>query len=133
MRFALRNKSKLIKAFGEDYYKLLISSLTAFAHMPANAVQLLKDLGLAVFVACVGLSAGPEAVSLIREHGAVLPLIGLLVSLGPACLSLWVGHKLLKIEGPLLVGPSLWMGNGILQRWMDRRYLQRECLSLVLM
>ena len=31
MRFALRNKSKLIKAFGEDYYKLLISSLTAFA------------------------------------------------------------------------------------------------------
>lgn len=73
-------------------------------HMPAHAVQLLKDLGLAVFVACVGLSAGPDAVSLIREHGAVLPLIGLLVSLGPACLSLWVGHKLLKIEGPLLVG-----------------------------
>jgi len=28
----------------------------------------------------------------------------LLVSLGPACLSLWVGHKILKIEGPLLVG-----------------------------
>ena len=76
----------------------------ALGHMPDQAVQLLKDLGLAVFVACVGLSAGPEAVSLIREHGAVLPLIGLLVSLGPACLSLWVGHKLLKIEGPLLVG-----------------------------
>ncbi|NYS13700.1 aspartate-alanine antiporter [Achromobacter xylosoxidans] len=76
----------------------------ALGHMPEQAVQLLKDLGLAVFVACVGLSAGPEAVSLIREHGAVLPLIGLLVSLGPACLSLWVGHKLLKIEGPLLVG-----------------------------
>lgn len=76
----------------------------ALGHMPEQAVKLLKDLGLAVFVACVGLSAGPEAVSLIREHGAVLPLIGLLVSLGPACLSLWVGHKLLKIEGPLLVG-----------------------------
>ncbi|MCV6903292.1 MAG: aspartate-alanine antiporter [Achromobacter xylosoxidans] len=76
----------------------------ALGHMPEQAVQLLKDLGLAVFVACVGLSAGPEAVSLIREHGAVLPLIGLLVSLGPACLSLWVGHKLLRIEGPLLVG-----------------------------
>ncbi len=76
----------------------------ALGHMPEHAVQLLKDLGLAVFVACVGLSAGPEAVALIREHGAVLPLIGLLVSLGPACLSLWVGHKILKIEGPLLVG-----------------------------
>ena len=76
----------------------------AIGHMPDHAVQLLKDLGLAVFVACVGLSAGPEAISLIREHGAVLPLIGLLVSLGPACLSLLVGHKILKIEGPLLVG-----------------------------
>lgn len=31
MRFALRNKTKLIKSFGEDYYKLLISSLIAFA------------------------------------------------------------------------------------------------------
>lgn len=71
---------------------------------PRSAVQILKDLGLAVFVACVGLSAGPDAISLIREHGAVLPLIGLAVSLGPACLSLWIGHKLLKIEGPLLVG-----------------------------
>ena len=29
--------------------------------------QILKDLGLAVFVACVGLSAGPDAISLIRE------------------------------------------------------------------
>ncbi|MEM5277723.1 aspartate-alanine antiporter [Cupriavidus taiwanensis] len=71
---------------------------------PASAVQILKDLGLAVFVACVGLSAGPDAIALIREHGAVLPLIGLAVSLGPACLSLWIGHKLLRIEGPLLVG-----------------------------
>ena len=31
MRFALRNKAKLIKSFGEDYYRLLVSSLTDFA------------------------------------------------------------------------------------------------------
>ncbi|MFC4275106.1 aspartate-alanine antiporter [Achromobacter aloeverae] len=73
-------------------------------HLPGAAVSLLKELGLAIFVACVGLSAGPQAVALVREHGLALPLIGLLVSLGPACLSLWVGHKLLKIPGPLLVG-----------------------------
>ncbi|MBY4730349.1 aspartate-alanine antiporter [Cupriavidus pauculus] len=72
--------------------------------MPPAAVQLLKDLGLAVFVACVGLSAGPDAIVLIKEHGAMLPLIGLAVSLVPACLSLWIGHQFLKIEGPLLVG-----------------------------
>ncbi len=49
--------------------------------MPQPAVHLLKDLGLAVFVACVGLSAGPDAMTLIREHGAALPLLGLAVSL----------------------------------------------------
>ena len=37
--------------------------------------------------------------------------------------------------GALIVscGSGKNMLNGILQRWMDRRYLQRECLSLVLM
>ncbi|MNL11224.1 Aspartate/alanine antiporter [compost metagenome] len=72
--------------------------------MPPAGVQLLKDLGLAVFVASVGLSAGPDAMTLVREHGAMLPLVGLAVSLVPACLSLWIGHVFLKIEGPLLIG-----------------------------
>jgi aspartate-alanine antiporter len=80
------------------------SKRPALGFIPDSAVQLLKDVGLAIFVACVGLSAGPEAITLIREHGAALPLIGILVSLGPASLSLLVGHKLLKIPGPLLVG-----------------------------
>lgn len=31
MRFALRNKAKLIKAFGESYYSLLVHSLEAYA------------------------------------------------------------------------------------------------------
>lgn len=30
MRFALRNKSKLVKSFGVDYYQLLIDSLTQY-------------------------------------------------------------------------------------------------------
>ena len=42
-------------------------------------------------------------------------------------LFLFCGRRSERIKG------LLWMGNGILQRWMDKRYLQRECLSLVLM
>lgn len=76
----------------------------SLGHIPGPALNLLKELGLAVFIACVGLSAGPEAITLLKEHGLVLPVIGLAVSLGPACASLWVGHKFLKIEGPLLLG-----------------------------
>ena len=36
-------------------------------------------------------------------------------------------------SGKNMLSVSSLDGNGILQRWMDRRYLQRECLSLVLM
>jgi len=30
MRFALRNKPKLVKAFGEDYYNLIVESLRKY-------------------------------------------------------------------------------------------------------
>lgn len=76
----------------------------SIGHIPGPALNLIKELGLAIFIACVGLSAGPEAITLLKEHGLILPVIGLAVSLGPACASLWIGHKLLKIEGPLLLG-----------------------------
>ena len=36
--------------------------------MPSGAVQILKDLGLAGFVAVVGLTSGLQAVQTVREH-----------------------------------------------------------------
>ena len=76
----------------------------AWGTFPPAAYELLKDLGLAVFVVCVGLSAGPQAAVLLREHGMALPVVGICVSLVPALVSLWVGHKLLRIDGPILIG-----------------------------
>ncbi|HEX2891016.1 aspartate-alanine antiporter [Vineibacter terrae] len=72
--------------------------------LPAPAAEVLKDLGLATFIAAVGLSAGPDAIRLIREYGLVLPVIGVLVSAVPAAVSLLIGHRLLKIEAPILLG-----------------------------
>jgi putative transport protein len=71
---------------------------------PASAAQILKDFGLAAFIASIGFSAGPEALRLIREFGIWLPLAGIAAALIPASLSLFVGHKLLKIEPPFLLG-----------------------------
>ncbi|VVE39769.1 aspartate-alanine antiporter [Pandoraea nosoerga] len=82
----------------------LLSHRPAWGTFPPAAYELLKDLGLAVFVVCVGLSAGPQAAVLLREHGLALPVVGICVSLIPALVSLWVGHKLLRIEGPILIG-----------------------------
>ncbi|MEX3894738.1 aspartate-alanine antiporter [Paraburkholderia sp. BR10954] len=72
--------------------------------LPSAAAQILKDFGLATFIAAVGLSAGPDAIKLVREYGLALPLAGILMVLVPGVLSLWVGHALLKLEAPMLLG-----------------------------
>lgn len=74
------------------------------AHVPIAAANFMKDFGLATFIAAIGLGAGPDAVTLVREYGLILPLLGVLVSIVPALISLLVGWKLMKIEPPILLG-----------------------------
>jgi putative transport protein len=71
---------------------------------PAPAAEFAKDLGLAVFIAAIGLDAGSHAIGLIMEYGLILPLLGLLVSCVPALVSLFVGSRIMKIEAPILLG-----------------------------
>ncbi|MEU9533038.1 aspartate-alanine antiporter [Streptomyces sp. NPDC048213] len=75
-----------------------------FGAFPPQAANTLKDLGLAVFIACTGLTAGPQAWPLLKEYGALLPFAGIAMVLVPATISLIVGRKLLRIEKPLLIG-----------------------------
>ena len=72
--------------------------------LPPAAAQILKDFGLATFIAAVGLSAGPDAIKLIRQYGISLPLIGVLMVLVPGLLSLLIGRYLLKLDVPTLLG-----------------------------
>ena len=68
------------------------------------ALEIMKDLGLAAFVACIGLSSGKQAVALVGQYGLVLPLAGITIALVPAVISLIVGHFLFKLELPVLLG-----------------------------
>ncbi|CAM2154774.1 putative transport protein [Pararobbsia alpina] len=72
--------------------------------LPPAAAQILKDFGLATFIAAVGLSAGPDAIKLVREYGISLPLVGILMVLIPGLLSLLIGRHLLKLDIPTLLG-----------------------------
>lgn len=72
--------------------------------VPADALALMKDLGLATFIACVGLASGPQALALVQKFGVALPLVGIAVAVVPASISLFVGHRLLKLEAPVLLG-----------------------------
>ncbi|GAA3243726.1 aspartate-alanine antiporter [Actinocorallia longicatena] len=68
------------------------------------AASVIKELGLVIFICCVGLSSGPEAVSLIEKYGFSLPLVGVLMTLVPACISLFVAWKVMKMPAPLTLG-----------------------------
>ncbi|MER5275111.1 aspartate-alanine antiporter [Streptomyces sp. NPDC002809] len=75
-----------------------------FGAFPPQAANTMKDLGLAIFIACTGLTAGPQAWPLLKEYGALLPFAGIAMVLIPATISLIVGLTVLKIEKPLLIG-----------------------------
>ncbi|VXB61758.1 Aspartate:alanine antiporter [Burkholderia sp. 8Y] len=72
--------------------------------LPSAAAQILKDFGLCTFIAAVGLSAGADALRLVREFGIALPLAGIAITLVPAIASLIVGRTLLKLDVPMLLG-----------------------------
>ncbi|MFC5608883.1 aspartate-alanine antiporter [Variovorax soli] len=72
--------------------------------IPEDALGLLKDIGLATFIACVGLTSGPQAMGLVKQYGISLPLMGVAIAVLPAVCSLLVGHFLLKFEAPVLLG-----------------------------
>jgi aspartate-alanine antiporter len=72
--------------------------------LPSAAAEILKDFGLATFIAAVGLSAGRDALKLIQEYGLILPVAGVLISVVPAAVSLCIGHWWLKLDTPILLG-----------------------------
>jgi aspartate-alanine antiporter len=75
-----------------------------FGQLPAAAALYLKDFGLAVFVACIGLATGPEALKQIVRYGAALPVAGIAVSVVPGLVALYYGKYVLKMHPVILCG-----------------------------
>jgi putative transport protein len=70
--------------------------------LPANIV--LRNFGLAIFLAAVGINAGGPFVRTVSETGATMLLIGVAVLLTTVIIVLLVGYYLLKIPYDDLVG-----------------------------
>jgi AspT/YidE/YbjL antiporter-like protein len=75
-----------------------------FGAFPAAATRVLKDLGLAMFIASIGLSAGPSVVTLLGTRGWELPIAAICISLVPTLTSLFVGRHLLHMDPAILCG-----------------------------
>lgn len=75
-----------------------------FAILAPDAIDLMKSVGLAGFVAMIGLKAGPVFVQALREVGISVFLGGVVVTLSPLVVGLLVGRFVLRLNPLLLLG-----------------------------
>lgn len=71
---------------------------------PDAAILFMRSLGLAAFVAMVGLKAGPIFLAAVRQEGYLLLLGGIFVTMVPFISGLFFGHYVLKVSPVLLLG-----------------------------
>lgn len=76
----------------------------AFGRVPRAARYLLRELGLMLFMAQVGLSAGGGILDTLASVGPVIVLMGLVITLGPAIAAYVIGRRVLKMNPALLLG-----------------------------
>ena len=75
-----------------------------FGNLPGSTAQYLRDFGLAIFIASVGLATGPQAIAQIKQYGVTLPIIGILTALVPCFVMVFYGRFVLKMNPILICG-----------------------------
>jgi len=75
-----------------------------FGRIPEPALWIFDTIGLAVFIGCVGLAAGPSFVAGLRTTGPGLVVVSLLVAMTPHLSAVLFGHYVLKMNPVFLLG-----------------------------
>lgn len=78
-----------------------------FGAMPSEAGQLLRDFGLAAFVAIVGLNSGLQAVQTIKESGLTIFGLGVIVTVVPLILTMLFGRWVLRYDNAAVLAGAL--------------------------
>jgi putative transport protein len=82
----------------------LHSKTPAYGKIPVAALWIFDTMGLATFLAIVGIAAGPTFISGLKETGFAIIPAGLVVTLLPHVIGLYAGRYLLKINPVILLG-----------------------------
>ncbi|HSD27839.1 MAG TPA: aspartate-alanine antiporter [Vicinamibacteria bacterium] len=75
-----------------------------FGRIPEAALWVFDTIGLAVFIGCVGLDAGPSFVAGLRTTGPSLVIVSLIVALAPHLSTVLFGRYVLRMNPVLLLG-----------------------------
>lgn len=76
-------------------------------NMPTAASTLLRDLGLAGFVAVVGLQSGHQAVTTVIHDGLSIFVAGIIVTIVPMLITMFIGRYMLRYENAALLAGAL--------------------------
>lgn len=82
----------------------LRSKRPSFGRIPKEAVWIMNNLGLNMFIAVIGITSGPSFVSGIKEVGFGLFLAGIVCTSLPLILSVIIGHKIFKFRPAINLG-----------------------------
>ncbi|MDE5879880.1 MAG: hypothetical protein K2G99_07690, partial [Desulfovibrio sp.] len=72
--------------------------------IPEASLWLLNNLGLNLFIAVIGIQAGPSFISGIREVGFMLFVMGFFATTVPLILAIWIGDKIFKFHPAINLG-----------------------------
>ncbi|MCK5632762.1 hypothetical protein KAH94_03370, partial [bacterium] len=86
------------------FFGWLQSAHPFFEPIGKEAQRLLTTGSLNLFIACVGLSVGPRAVTALQTHGLSLFFAGIILALTPHVLGIIFGRLILKLDYVLLLG-----------------------------
>lgn len=75
-----------------------------FGHIPEPAVWILNNVGLNMFIAVVGITAGPTFVQGLKEVGFTLFLAGIVATSIPLLIGIWMGAKFFKFRPAITLG-----------------------------
>jgi putative transport protein len=88
----------------------LRSTRPTFGRIPEPALWIFDTVGLAAFIGIVGLNAGPQFISGVRETGVGLVGAALVVSIVPHTIGLLFGRFVLKLNPVILLGAEAGSG-----------------------
>jgi putative transport protein len=75
-----------------------------FGRIPGSAMWIFDTVGLTVFMACVGLAAGPSFFSGLQRSGISLVFVGLVIAVLPHTISILFGRYVLKMNPVIVLG-----------------------------
>lgn len=82
----------------------LRSKHPTFGHIPSSSLWILNNLGLNMFIAVIGIEAGPTFVQGIQQVGWMLFVAGIIATTLPLILGIWIGDKVFKFPPAINLG-----------------------------